>query len=71
MSFLESNATLLDYEILENQIKLTWNNYIFSDLTNNTILEEVKYAIALSLKDTLNVQEVIFINNGQEVLKIS
>ncbi len=70
MSFLESNATLLDYEILENQVKLTWNNYVFSDITDKKILEEVKYAIALSLKDTLNIKEVIFISDGKETLVI-
>ena len=70
MSFLESNATLLDYEILENQVKLTWNNYVFSDITDKKILEEVKYAIALSLKDTLNIKEVVFISDGKETLII-
>ena len=70
MSFLESNATLLDYEILENQVKLTWNNYVFSDITDEKILEEVKYAIALSLKDTLNIKEVVFISDGKETLII-
>lgn len=71
MSFLESNATLLDYEIEENKVKLTWNNYIFNDLTNNSIIEEVKYAIALSLKDTLDINEVVFLNNGKEILTIN
>ena len=70
MSFLESNATLLDYEILENQVKLTWNNYVFSDITDKKMLEEVKYAIALSLKDTLNVKEVVFVSDGKETLII-
>lgn len=68
MSFLSSNASLLDYEIQENIAKLTWNNYIFNDITNKNILEEVKYSIYLSLQDTLNIEEVVFINNDKEIL---
>ena len=71
MSFLSSNASLLDYEIQENIAKLTWNNYIFNDITNKNILEEVKYSIYLSLQDTLNIEEVVFINNDQEILNFN
>ena len=60
ISFLASSVELLNYEILENQINLTFNNEIFEDFTEKNILEEVKYSIALSLMDTLNVKEVIF-----------
>ena len=70
MSFLSSNASLLDYEIQENIAKLTWNNYIFNDITNKNILEEVKYSIYLSLQDTLNIEEVVFINNDKEILNL-
>lgn len=60
ISYLASSVELLNYEALENQISLTFNNHIFDDFNNKTILEEVKYSISLSLKDTLNVNEVIF-----------
>ena len=60
MSFLASSVELLNYEELENQISLSFNNAILADLENKDILEEVKYSIALSLKDTLNVEDVIF-----------
>lgn len=60
ISYLASSAELLNYEALENQIYLSFNNEIFDDLEEKKILEEVKYSISLSLRDTLNVKEVIF-----------
>ncbi len=65
MSFLASSVELLNYEELENQISLSFNNAILADLENKDILEEVKYSIALSLKDTLNVEDVIFKVNDE------
>ncbi len=59
MSFLASSVELLNYEQLENQVSLSFNNDILN-LAEGTLLEEVKYSIALSLKDTLNVTDVIF-----------
>lgn len=60
ISYLASNTELLNYELLENQITLSFNNAIFSDLNEKNILEEVKYSISLSLKDSIMVDEVIF-----------
>lgn len=65
ISYLASNTELLNYEILENQIKLSFNNAILSNLNNDNILEEVKYSISMSLKDTLNVDEVVFLVDGK------
>lgn len=60
ISYLASSVELLNYETLENQIYLSFNNKIFSDFNEKNILEEVKYSIALSLKDSLNVDDVVF-----------
>ena len=54
-------------ETLENAINLTFNNEIFSDFNNNNILEEVKYSISLSLKDSLHVEEVNFLVDGKVI----
>lgn len=59
MSYLASSVLLLNYETLENEIALSFNNDILN-LNKDDILEEVKYSIALSLKDTLNIDNVIF-----------
>lgn len=60
ISYLASSVELQNYETLENQISLSFNNEIFSDFEEKSILEEVKYSISLSLKDTLNAKEIIF-----------
>lgn len=71
MSFLDTNVKLLDYEIIDNTIKLNFNNLILSDITSNVILEEVIYTIGLSLCDELSVEEVIFQVNNEEISTFS
>ena len=67
MSFLASNATLLDYEIKENTIKLEFSSYILDNFFSEKLIEEVKYAIKASLGDTLGVKEVNFFVNGEKI----
>lgn len=71
MSFLDANVKLLDYEIIDNKVKLNFNNLILSDITSNVILEEVMYTIGLSLCDELEVEEVIFEVNEKEISTFS
>lgn len=59
VSYLQTSAELLNYEILENSVNLSFNNHILN-LNNNSIIEEVKYTIALSIRDTYNINETIF-----------
>lgn len=67
MSFLNANAEILDYEILESDIKLSFNHYLFDDFENKKILEEVEYSIALSMRDTFDVKAVSFLIDGEKV----
>jgi germination protein M len=60
MSFLNSNTQLLNYEQMDNRIVLDFNHYIFSDINERNILEEVSYAIAYSIFDNYNIEEVVF-----------
>ena len=71
MSYLNSNVKLLDYEIIDDTVKLEFNDLILSDITNNLILEEVIYTIGLSLCDELDVTEVIFMVNNKEISTFS
>ena len=71
MSYLDTNAKLLDYEIIDETIKLNFNNEILSDIASNHILEEVIYTIGLSLCDELSVKEVIFQVNDKEISTFS
>lgn len=66
-SYLASSVELLNYETLENQINLSFNNKIFDDFNEKNILEEVKYSIALSLQDTLNIKDVVFKVNDEVI----
>ena len=59
VSYLEASTKLQKYEILENSINLSFNNAVLS-LDDNSIIEEVKYAIALSIRDTYDIYETIF-----------
>ncbi len=68
MSYLSANAELLDYEILENDIQLSFNHYLLDDFQNKHILEEVEYSIGLSLRDTIDISKVSFLIDG-ELLK--
>ncbi len=59
ISYLTASAELLDYEILENSVNLSFNNQVLN-LDDNSIIEEVKYSIALSIRDTYDIGETIF-----------
>jgi germination protein M len=69
MSFLNVSAKLLDYEIVDNKIKLNFNNMILSDITSNKILEEVVYTICLSLENEYNVEEVTFLVENEKIVR--
>lgn len=60
ISYLAASASITNYELLESSISLSFNNYLLANMKDNDILEEVKYSIALSLRDTYGISEVIF-----------
>ena len=68
ISYLASSTKLINYEILENSMNLTFSNDILS-LDSNKIIEEVKYSISLSVRDTYNINKTIFFvdNNLMDV----
>ena len=67
-SYLQANTELLEYEVLQDKISLSFNNYIFDDFDKQNILEEVKYSIGLSIKDTYNINTVLF-NVGDKLIE--
>ena len=62
ISYLNASTQLSNYEILESQVLLSFSPLLYEGLASDEILEEVKYAISLSMKDSLNVKDVIFVN---------
>lgn len=67
VSYLNANAEITNYEIKENEIKLSFNEYLLDGIENSTILEEVQYTIYLSIRDTYNVNQVEFsVHEGEK-----
>lgn len=69
MSYLNSNTKLLEISESVDSLDLVFNSYIFSDVDEKEILEEVIYTISLSVKDNYNVNEVSFTVNDEEICK--
>ena len=63
MSYLNASTELSNYEILESQVLLSFSNLLYEGLASKDLLEEVKYSISLSIEDSLNVENVIFLNH--------
>lgn len=70
ISYLKANAILEDYEILNDSINLSFNKYIFEDFNSKEILEEVKYAIYLSIRDNYHIKEVNYLYNDTLINQI-
>lgn len=60
ISYLAASTNLTNYEVLENSISLSFDNYLLANLNDEQILEEVKYSIALSMRDNYEINEVLF-----------
>ena len=71
MSYLASSAELLDYEITENTVNLSFNNLIFDNFNDKNILEEVKYTIGLSIFDNYDVNNVTFNVDNEKISNFS
>lgn len=70
ISYLKASATLEYYEILEESVLLSFNNELIADLSSDDILEEVQYSIYLSVRDSYDVQTVIFEDENAQILAI-
>lgn len=69
MSFLNSNAELISSEKKDDLMHLNFNEYIFSDIEEKNILEEVIYTISLSVCDNYDVKGVVFNVENEEIYK--
>lgn len=52
VNYINSEAKLINYELIDKSILLNFNEAIFGDIVSQNIVEEVLYSINLSLKDT-------------------
>lgn len=69
MSFLNSNTRLMSYDREDDVLNLVFNQYIFDNVDEKSILEEVIYTICLSVKDNYDVNAVSFSVDSEEVYK--
>ncbi len=69
MSFLNSNAELISAEEIDDMMHLNFNEYIFSDVEEKNILEEVIYTISLSVCDNYDVDGVVINVADEEIYK--
>ena len=69
MSFLNYNTKLISYELKDDVLTLNFNEFLFDDANNKSVLEEVIYSISLSVRDNYDVKEVVFNVAGNEITK--
>ncbi len=68
MSYLNSEAKLISYDLSEDTLKLNFNSLLLSDVDKKSILEEVIYTISLSMDNIYNdLKEVSFWVDDEEI----
>lgn len=67
-SYLNNKAELKKYEIDSEVMKLSFNDKIFDSMYDKNILEEVVYTIGKSVKDSYNIDKVIFYVDDKEII---
>lgn len=64
VSYLNSETQLISYELLDKSLLLNFNESILGDIISNNIIEEVTYAINLSINETYeNIDSVMYYVN--------
>ena len=72
MSYLNANTEIYNYELLDNNLKLYFNNLLLTDVDSNKILEEVMYTIGLSMDNIYNNLETgSFYVDNEEVYTLN
>lgn len=72
MSYLNAGAVLEDYELLDSNLKLNFNELLLNDINKKNLLEEVIYTISLSMDNYYNnLETVSFYINNEEVYTVN
>lgn len=59
-SLLNYQVELIDYEINDEIVSLNFNSVLLDSVFNGELKEEVKFAIYYSVRDTLNIDSMVF-----------
>ena len=65
-TYIQTGTTLQNYQILENEFNMEFNDLIFNGLNN--IDEEVIYGLALSIKDNYDISKISIDVNNKQIL---
>ena len=68
-SFLNSEAKLQGFNLKNNVLNLAFNSYIYDTTVDNSIADEVKEVIELSMIDNYDIKQVVFTVDNKEVYK--
>ncbi len=64
VNYMDAQTKLINYELLDKSMLLNFNEAIFSDITSKNIIEEVVYAINLSVSESYdNIDTVMYLVN--------
>lgn len=67
LSHLNYQVELMNYEYNNQDISLNFNNALLDSVRDGVLKEEVKYAIAYSLRDSMGITSVTFLVEGDFV----
>ena len=67
MSYLNSETAIQNYKFVDKELDIDFNSAILSDVTKNNILEEVTYAINLSIKDNYDIETVSYTVDQEKI----
>lgn len=69
MSYLNTNTKVIAVNKNNNDMVLDFNNYIYSDSTDNEVSDEVIKQVCLSIKDNYDINSIVFTVNNKEIYK--
>lgn len=68
VSYINEETQLINYELIDKSFLLNFNEQIFSDINSNNIIEEITYAINLSIKNSYeDIESVMYLVNDNIV----
>lgn len=67
LSYLDYQVELMNYETTEKEVLLDFNDVLLNSVNSGKLKEEVKYAIAYSLSDSLGVKNVVFMVDSVKI----
>lgn len=68
-SFVNSEAKLQGFDLKNNILNLSFNSYIYDNSLDNSISDEVKEVILLSMSDNYDIKQVVFSVDNKEIYK--